>query len=118
MKWGFALALLGVAVLGAKAHGPAGWIARDGYKNAVGDLCCGEQDCGYKVGGTIEERRGGYAVDAWFLVEPPGAEPFMIHHKGFVPMNEATPSPTGEFWLCQWGLPKERKCFFAPPGGA
>lgn len=98
----------------AKAHGPAEWIQRGGYKNSVGELCCGERDCGYMVGGRITEARNGYDVRAWFLVEPVGAEPFMIRHDGFVPHSEATPSPTGEFWLCRWG--GARKCFFAPPG--
>lgn len=29
----------------ALAHGPAEWIERGGYTNAVGQLCCGERDC-------------------------------------------------------------------------
>lgn len=108
-----ALALL---VTPTFAHGPAEWIQRGGYKNAAGELCCGERDCGRMVGGTIEEKTGGYAVDAWFMVEPPGAEPFLMHLREMVPKSEATPSPTGEYWFCKWG--GLRKCFFAPPGSS
>jgi hypothetical protein len=27
------------------AHDAAEWIQRGGYKNAIGELCCGERDC-------------------------------------------------------------------------
>src|SRR6266540_2505674 len=39
-----ALALTATLSL-ASAHGPAEWIQRGGYKNAAGELCCGERDC-------------------------------------------------------------------------
>ena len=90
----------------ADAHGTAEWIQRGGYKNAAGELCCGERDCfelksedvqvtpqGYRV------KLGGVGLLAWYEV---------------IPFSEATPSPTGTYWRCQWG--GARKCFFAPPG--
>ena len=38
---------------------------------------------------------------------------FVISTKETIPFSEATPSPTGTYWRCQWG--GTRKCFFAPP---
>ena len=97
----------------AHAHGPAEWIQRGGYKNAAGELCCGERDCGFHVGGTIRYENGGYRVDADFQVGS-GPSAIIIHVQEFVPEAEATPSPDGSFWRCYWG--GKRKCFFAPPG--
>ncbi len=97
----------------AHAHGPAEWIQRGGYKNAVGELCCGERDCGFQVGGTIRYEQGGYRVDADFQVGS-GVNAVIVHVTEFVPEAEATPSPDGGFWRCYWG--GKRKCFFAPPG--
>ena len=37
----------------ASAHGPAEWIQRGGYRNAAGELCCGDRDC-FEISG---ERR-------------------------------------------------------------
>ena len=112
----YTIAVLLLLATPALAHGPAEWIQRGGYKNGLGELCCGERDCGYKVSGTIEEKTGGYAVDAIFMVTPVGGAHFTIHLKEFVPFSEATPSPTGEFWFCKWG--GKRKCFFAPGGSS
>lgn len=110
---GLAITVAGVAfVKKAFAHGPAEWIARGAYKNAAGDLCCGERDCGIYVGGTIEHEPGGYRVNADFRIEPPNVEPFIVRVKEFVPEADATPSPTGDYFRCQWG--GVRKCFFAP----
>lgn len=98
------LALL-VFVLGvvfvkyAFAHGPAEWIQRGGYKNAAGELCCGERDC--------------FEIDARDIQETP--QGFYIKTiKEFVPHSEATPSPDGRYWRCAWS--GKRRCFFAPPG--
>jgi hypothetical protein len=38
---------------------------------------------------------------------------YVISIKETIPFSEATPSPTGTYWRCQWG--GSRKCFFAPP---
>ena len=38
----------------AYAHGPAEWIQRGGYKNAAGELCCGERDCFAGLFGRVE----------------------------------------------------------------
>lgn len=85
----------------AVAHGPADWIERDGYKNAVGELCCGERDC-------VELRSDDIAITpAGYLIKSLNET---------VPFSEATPSPTGTYWRCFWG--GHRKCFFAPPPGS
>ncbi len=97
----------------AQAHGPAAWVERGGYKNAAGELCCGERDCGFQVGGSIRYEKGGYRVNADFQVGS-GANIMIVHVEEFVPEAEATPSPDGTYWRCYWG--GKRKCFFAPPG--
>jgi len=96
----------------AHAHGPAEWIQRGEYQNALGELCCGERDCGFMVAGTIKHEGGGYRVNAEFQVGL-GAEATISHVEEFVPEAEATPSPDGTYWRCQWG--GSCKCFFAPP---
>ena len=88
-----------VAALLLMAHGPAEWIQRGGYKNSAGELCCGERDCFELADGDVK------ITDAGF---------YIISIKETVPFSEATPSPDGKYWRCQWG--GSRKCFFAPPG--
>jgi len=83
----------------AHGHGTADWIQRGAYKNAVGELCCGERDCTEIKGADVQITPSGY---------------FIISIKETVPFEEATPSPTGTYWRCYWG--GRRKCFFAPPG--
>ena len=85
----------------AYAHGPAEWIQRGGFKNAVGELCCGERDCVELGHADVKITPAGYLI---------------ISIKETVPFSEATPSPTGTYWRCFWG--GKRKCFFAPPGAA
>lgn len=92
-----ALALISLQL--AYAHGPAEWIRRGDYKNALGELCCGERDCFELSAADVRITSSGYLI---------------ISIKEMVPFSEATPSPTGTYWRCQWG--GMRKCFFAPPG--
>jgi hypothetical protein len=89
-----ALATLGMAV----AHGPAEWINQGGYRNAAGELCCGERDCFAVPVTDVSVTSGGY---------------FVRSKHETVPFSEALPSPDGNFWRCEWG--GTRKCFFAPP---
>lgn len=93
-------ALLAFALLvpAALAHGPAEWIEHGHYKNAAGELCCGERDSFELASDDVEVTASGY---------------FIKSMKETVPFNQATPSPDGHYWRCQWG--GERKCFFAPP---
>lgn len=95
-----ALAMLGYLASTVRTfpHGAAEWIQRGGYKNAVGELCCGERDCVELAAGDVAITSSGYLVKS--LNET-------------VPFAEATPSPTGTYWRCYWG--GKRKCFFAPP---
>lgn len=83
----------------AFAHGPAEWIQRGGYKNSAGELCCGERDCFELTDADVKITSAGY---------------YIVSIKEIVPFSEATPSPDGKYWRCQWG--GSRKCFFAPPG--
>lgn len=82
-------------------HGPADWIRRDGYKNAIGELCCGEQDCSELLSSDVRLVSGGYLV---------------VSLGEFVPFSDVTPSPNKAYWRCQWG--GARKCFFAPVGAS
>src|SRR5436309_15555179 len=92
-------AVLAAATLSlASAHGPAQWIQRGGYRNAVGELCCGERDCFELSGDDVTITGAGY---------------FVRSIRETVPFNEALPSPDGQYWRCQWG--GTRKCFFVPP---
>ncbi len=81
----------------AFAHGPGDWIAKGGYRNAVGDLCCGERDCFELLDEDVAITGAGYLVKSL---------------RETVPYSEAQPSPDGKYWRCQWG--GSRKCFFAP----
>lgn len=92
------LLLIATSIL-LMAHGPAEWIQRGGYKNAIGELCCGERDCIELASDDVKVVTSGY---------------YIISIKEIVPFNEAAPSPTGTYWRCYWG--GKRKCFFAPPG--
>ena len=44
----------------AGAHGPAEWIQRGAYRNAAGELCCGERDCFELSGEDISITEAGY----------------------------------------------------------
>lgn len=112
--WTFWIVIVGSIVLAgvlfvrfAFAHGPAEWIQRGGYKNAVGELCCGERDCFELADNQVTITSAGYRVS---LGRSPGGIAFFET----IPFSEATPSPDGKYWRCQWG--GSRKCFFAPPG--
>jgi len=83
----------------ACAHGPAEWIERGGYKNAAGELCCGERDCLELADADVSVTARGY---------------FVKSIRETVPYAEALPSPDGHYWRCEWA--GVRKCFFAPPG--
>ena len=47
----------------AYAHGPAEWIQRGGFKNAAGELCCGERDCFELTDADVKITPAGYFVD-------------------------------------------------------
>lgn len=113
MQWALVAAYLSLMVHAAFAHGPAQWIQDGNYKNAAHEMCCGEADCGFYKSGTIEHTADGYEVDADFQVEYRGTVT-LIHIKELIPEEDATPSPTGEYWACSWG--GKRRCFFVPPG--
>jgi len=85
-----------------RAHDDADWIRKHGYKNMVGELCCGVQDCAALNDGDVSVTSSGYRIKS--LNET-------------VPFEMTLPAPAeagGRYWRCQWG--GQRKCFFAPPG--
>ncbi len=62
----------------AYAHGPAEWIQRGGFKNAAGELCCGERDCFELTDADVKITSAGY---------------YVVSIKETIPFSEATPSP-------------------------
>jgi hypothetical protein len=96
-----ALIFLATAVRHSRAHGEAQWIQDENWKNAVGELCCGERDCHQLAEDDVEVRRDGYFVRSLNVV---------------IPHGQALPSINGRFWVCIWG--GEVKCFFAGPMGS
>jgi hypothetical protein len=92
------IALFACTMRLAEAHGPAEWIQRGNYKNAAGELC-GERDCFELADDDVKVTPSGY---------------FIKSIEETVPYSEATPSPDGKNFRCQWG--GVRKCFFAPHG--
>ena len=46
----------------ALGHGAAQWIQDGRYKNAVGDLCCGERDCSELADGDVSVTPGGFLI--------------------------------------------------------
>lgn len=99
MRLILAAAIMAIA-LPAYAHDDASWIQRGGYKNAVGELCCGARDCFEIPADDVRAVDGGYLIKS---------------RNEFIPHNEAQPSPGG-FWRCEWS--GQRKCFFAPLSGS
>ena len=93
-----AFALVAATLSFAFAHGPAEWIQRGGFRNAAGELCCGERDCVEISEEDVSITNAGY---------------FVRTIRETVPFSETLPSPDGHFWRCHWG--GARKCFFAPP---
>ena len=110
MRLLIAAVIMAAFLLPAKAHGPAKWIQDGAFKNAVGELCCGENDCGLMSGGTVVRVPGGYQVDAVFTGRNRAGAEFSFPVKGFIADEHATPSPTGDYWACSWG--GQVKCFF------
>jgi hypothetical protein len=94
------LATLALALLtsAAAAHDEAEWIQHGGYRNAAGELCCGERDCAALPNGDVSATAAGYLIRS--IAE-------------IIPFAEALPPPDGRYWRCEWG--GRRKCFFAPP---
>jgi hypothetical protein len=74
------------------------WISKGGYRNSIGEWCCGDNDC--EAPERIATNGLGWVVN--------GGE--------FIPYNEATPSPDGKVWICR-RPDKTRRCVFGPPPG-
>lgn len=112
-----AVIVLAIAKTPVHAHYNAQWIQEGNYKNAVGELCCGERDCGELVAGKVVAMPDGFHVNGVFriTVSATGLTTDEEVHE-VVPYSEATPSPDGVYWRCRWG--GQRKCFFAPPPGS
>lgn len=107
-----------VLSLPAWAHGPAQWINDGRYRSPIGDLCCGEQDCGWISQRDVTATDQGYSVHGLVHVVPPNGEAFTYEVHETVPYSESVPSPTGDYWRCAWPTQEIRKCFFSPPPGS
>lgn len=84
------------------------WINRGGYRNAVGEWCCGTGDCVIVPKERVVMTGQGYVV-----IHGPLAGMGPTLHEA-IPFSETQPSQDGEFWRCKRpdGV---RRCFFAPP---
>lgn len=49
----FVIAVLILLVMPAHGHGDGAWIGQGGYRNAAGELCCGERDCFELAAGDV-----------------------------------------------------------------
>ncbi len=106
------LALAG-AFLVAPSYAHDSWLSRNSLRNAAGEWCCGEGDCGIVDRGAVKTTFAGYRIDGFMTIgEGPGAIRVELHE--LVPFSEAQPSPDGEFWRCR-RPDGSRRCFFAPP---
>ncbi len=85
--------------LSSLAYAHDHWISQGGFRNTVGEWCCGAGDCFSIPGENISISAGGYVVRNLNEV---------------VPFSEAQPSPDGGYWRCK-RPDGSRRCFFAPP---
>src|SRR6266513_2172129 len=69
------------------------WINRGGYKNSIGEFCCGDNDC-------ESPEQTSVTGNGW-----------LVRGTEFVPFNEATPSPDGKLWICRRS-DHTRRCVF------
>jgi hypothetical protein len=83
----------------AVAHdNPENWIGQEYRQNALGQICCGKNDC------------RAFTVDE-VTVMPDG---YHFPDGEIIAFDKAAPSIDHFFWKCVWGVPKETKCVFAP----
>jgi hypothetical protein len=95
----FGVVLICTILLAPLAVAHDSWINRGGYRNSVGEWCCGENDC--ELSDQIATTGKGWVVG--------GTE--------FIPFEEATPSPDGKIWICR-RPDHTRRCVFGPPPGS
>lgn len=98
-----------------KAFAHDSWISHGALRNAAGEWCCGEGDCGVIDRGAVTLAPGGYRVDGFVTIlgeRPAGDIREEVHE--FVPYAEAQPSADRNFWRCK-RPDGSRRCFFAPP---
>ena len=97
------IGLILMLVSGALAHdNPENWIGQEKRQNAIGQYCCGNNDCQAYTVDQIKVRPDGYHF--------PDGE--------VVKFNKAAPSIDRFYWRCVWGFPVETKCVFAPLGAS
>jgi hypothetical protein len=97
--FGIAAAVLALVIV-SPAFSHDSWISRGGFRNTVGEWCCGEGDCEALPPDSVTMTSTGYRLT----------------NGEFVPMSEAQPSPDGSYWRCK-RPDGSRRCFFAPPPG-
>lgn len=106
---------IAAALLLAPAAAHDSWISHQALRNAAGEWCCGEGDCGIVDRAAVKEVAGGYRIDGFMTILGAGeAGNVRVELHELVPYGEAQPSPDGEFWRCK-RPDGSRRCFFAPP---
>jgi hypothetical protein len=111
----FALVIASLLVTDTRAHDS--WISRGGLRNAAGEWCCGEGDCGLVLdpANAISIIAGGYHVHGAVKIAGAGEGGDVLQTiDEIVPFAETQPSPDGAYWRCK-RPDGSRRCFFAPP---
>ena len=107
--------------LPALAHDDAAWIGNGQYKNAIGELCCGETDCAELAKGDVVITPAGFFITSLnetvafseALPLPAAADEFSAEHDRVnIESGKPLRKRGSNYWRCQWG--GKRKCFFAP----
>lgn len=98
------LLMLGLLLMltgGAFAHdNPENWIGQEKRQNAIGQYCCGNNDCQSFTVDQVKTFPDGYHF-------PDG---------DVIAFGKAAPSIDHFYWKCVWG--GEIKCVFAPLGAS
>lgn len=84
-------------ILMSSAQAHDSWINKGGFRNAVGELCCGPHDCTQYPNPSSEQL--GWVVNG-----------------EFIPYDEAMASPDGMLWICRRADGVRRCVFGIKPG--
>jgi hypothetical protein len=92
-----------MVVTSAVGHEDGGWIGKQGWKNRVGDFCCGARDCFAVAEADYVAGPGGYRLNFRGKIE-------------VIPYEETMPfSIDGKLWVCRDYTGKRTCVFDRPP---